>query len=56
MEFETLIESMYADQYTNENTRSMIACEYQQRHALKITPQTNPELYSPLDPTAGMAV
>jgi len=53
MEFEKLIESMYADQYTDENTRSIIVREYQQRHALKITPQTNPELYNPLDPPSG---
>ena len=44
---------MFADEYTDENTRSIIVREYQQRHALKITPQTNPELYNPLDPPSG---
>jgi len=44
---------MYADEYTDENTRSIIVREYQQRHALKITPQTNPELYNPLYPPSG---
>jgi len=53
MEFEKLIDGMYADEYTDENTRSMIVREYQQRYSPKMTTQTHPEFYNPLDPPSG---
>jgi hypothetical protein len=53
MAFKTLIESMYANEYTDENTRSMIVREYQQRHSPIMAPQTHPEFYNPLDPPPG---
>ena len=53
IKFDSLIEGMYAHDYTNEKIREKIADDYNKRYKKPPNPLTHPELYDPLNPPAG---
>lgn len=53
--FDSLIEGVYAHQYTDANVRKQIQDRYLKKFNPEITPFNNPEKFDPLNPPKGWA-
>ena len=53
MEFDKLIEGVYADQYTNSDIQNYILSKYKKQHAFVKSPLTHPSEFDPINPPAG---
>ena len=53
IEYDCLIEGMYAHHYTDDSVRQKIAQDYKKKFTPVVTPLTHPEQYDPLHPPEG---
>ena len=53
VQYDYLVEGMYAHNYTEESVRQQIAQDYKKKFTPIVTPITHPEQYDPLNPPEG---